>query len=298
MSNLYLKVESVSSYPGCKAWCANELLELMSDDMTTHVEPFGGVSKTLMLSTCKHRVYNDLSAELYTLMACLSIPQLARDTLCFLCDIPYSVEAFQKAKETAKKCDGTLNPYLAANVWATLLQSMNGDRKNFKPFFYNGGTERYEKMLLRKNDCIDFLEGMECRKEQADVIIAQYKNDPHCFMPVDPPYYGIKGLYQHEFSDYKGLATSLKDSKAKVVLFDYKNPYYDKILLSEPHWHKSIFKQSKRSMRIGGVGESKSNACEIIWHNFEIPHLERVLTNQGNGVTITSPEGEGAGRNG
>jgi Site-specific DNA methylase len=272
----------VSSYIGAKNRLGYMLSELIPyEGITDYWEPFGGCYN-VGLQKVPHSTnhYNDLNPKLYTLFFALSKKDTANELLNrMLKETKYSEDCFNKAYDMSNHhLSIIVDPVEAAMyVWVTLLQSYNGQMKQWAGFHSGNEALIYLENLIKKHDLPTLLDGLQVHNENAIDILSRLSIDPHSFAYCDPVYTkkecsSNKQQYEYDMtdSDQWRFVSTIQNSKAFLIVSGYKNEIYDSVLNKSNGWYSYSIANVAKTMRIGCLGESKSFATEYIWTNYDI----------------------------
>lgn len=299
VSKLY---PAISHYPGAKAGYVGQVIAeiLPYDGINQYYEVFGGMAN-ILLHKRPHpqEYYNDLNKKLATLMFVLSDEKLSKDLFELMLDTTdyYDQSSFDYAKfasqymldpesefmrEYAQNSNLNLNLTTvekAAEVWRTLLMSINGAMSHFKGIRVGNEALTLEYQLQKKLEIPERLRNVNILNEDAFELIEVVKPCSDALMVCDSPYtkkqMGSKVIYECEFSeqDQYRYIRLVQDSTAKVLVCGYDNEIYNSILLdsNSPYkWYKYEVAEVSKSMAVTAIDGSKSKATEMIWTNWPV----------------------------
>lgn len=298
MSRIY---PTISPYPGAKAGYVGQVIaELLPyDGIDKYYDVFGGMANIILHKRPHHEeCYNDLNRKLATLMLVLSDEKLSKELFKRMLSKDeikhsYTQSGFDYSQFVSNHMIDPnsefmrMSPYnynidtvqLAAEVWRTLLFSINGSMKKFRGV--RTGTEvlTFENQMVKKFSITERLKNVSILNVNAFELIDLVKDDTTALMVCDSPYtkkqMGAKVIYECEFSeeDQYRYVNLLYDCKAKCLVCGYNNEIYNSVLLTlngVHKWYKYEIAEVVKSMSISGLGVPKKPVTEVIWTNWKI----------------------------
>lgn len=280
---------TISPYVGAKALLAAELARLFYyRDVKEYYSLFTGMANDIIQAPIHGmKIHaNDLDKGVYCLLKVLCDTEKGRVLYHSMFDLKYSEKTFLKAKEKIADREQLMQIpdeiERARYMWTALLMSMNGQMKQFKGIKSGLEQERFTTMLINKWNLSDYLSNVTVTNDNAIDIVIRLKEAgrTNIFCYADPPYYGencsTKDHYDVDLNTYEGhklLLDKIKDVPFKMMISNYNNTLYNKVLVEECNWKKYEFAEVYRSMRIGGDGVLKSKVTEMIWTNYDLKEL-------------------------
>lgn len=223
-------------YIGSKNTISNFITENIPTDISTYVEPFGGMfSIFFSLDTSKPItfVYNDINYYNYNLFN-----HLQSDTFIeYISNISVDEQFYTNSQKTisnASDIDKALYWLVILTCSMSQVDVMNGTWKN-------DGKFELIKMRLSKRNIFKRIDSIH-NSDYKD-IFSQY-DSKDTFFYLDPPYYKKESYYiNHDFnkdSNHHELSEVLKSIKGKFAL-----SYYDFPQLNE--WYSQYNKKTHRT---------------------------------------------------
>lgn len=221
------------SYAGGKNRFARKILPLIPQH-TTYVEPFaGGAQIFFQKPPSKVEILNDLDGELVNFYrVCQShYEELLRYMRFF---VP-SREWYERLQSTPPE---SLTDIQRAARYYYLQKLTYGGRiihQNYaihviqRPSFANGRVPDVIKKAHER------LRSVQIERLPYEQVIKKYDR-PGSFFYIDPPYYGVSGLYRYDFehSDFERMAELLKGIAGKFLLSTNDHPEVRRIFEAFP----------------------------------------------------------------
>lgn len=246
--------------PGCKSLLAKKLTQHFPKGYIHYVEPFFRTG-SVMFSLYHHNVSevaNDLDENFTNFWTVLqnNFEEFYRRVIL----IPPSQVEFDRAKIQGSPVDRAVAFFVKVRL------SRTGSMKSFVTLTRNRVRRGMNAEAAAWWSAIDGLPDLHTRLARVVILnqdfesVLKSQDGPNTFFYVDPPYYGVYGLYEKEFSidDHKRLLKSLANLQGKFMLSGYRNPLYNLP-------YRSIDIAVPNSME---QSDSKSTKVETIWMNY------------------------------
>lgn len=213
-------IRPVAPYVGGKRILSKRLIEMINaTDHSTYAEPFVGMGGVFLRRDRRPRseVINDLSGDISTFFRILQ-----RHYVAFLDMLRFQITTraeFERLKMVAPDTLTDLERaarflYLQSTTYGGLREGVFGVRKHQSGRF---DVTRLQPLL---EDLHARLSGVTIERLQFDDFIRRYDHSGAFFF-IDPPYFGIEGLYGKELfarSDYQRLLAALDSLKGRFIL--------------------------------------------------------------------------------
>jgi len=205
------------NYIGGKSRFISTILPMLPDH-TTYVEPFsGGAQIFFRKKPSKVEVLNDLDGELVNFYrVCQSHYE---ELLRYLRFMVVGRDWYKRLQKTPSE---SLTDIQRAGRYFYLQKSTFGGRvakQNYaihvlQPSHFS--TSKLSKVIEETHKRLD---GVQIENMPYESIIRKYDR-PSTFFYIDPPYYGVKGLYRFDFdhAQFEQLAEQLRTIKGKFLL--------------------------------------------------------------------------------
>lgn len=273
---------------------------LPKDTPDVYIEPFGGSFGVAIQSnydpTNMLIIHNDLDNIVHDIFKAVS--QYPKETIDAVYDI---LDKYEYEQVTVDYIKYVLNYqsltgenlfkddiYLGAAAWILKFMTRNGDCKSIK---YEKNTIDMMKKLIttfqnRETTALD-LKGVLALEMDAFEILNNVKSECgksnlKVFLYIDAPYsHSGQRTTQHDLyrvdidkndNDIVNLANLLQEinelTDCKIMVSEYDNPIYNKILTSDKGWNKTKAAEVHKSMVFVKAGERKPTATEYVWRNY------------------------------
>ena len=263
---------------------ASWIIDGFPADYDIYAEPFGGAFWVHLLGGGKadRVIYNDINSDMANVWRCISsdYDELYRimaemfgykeneGTFCDVRDAYTFDEACDDAdyERASRYLYIYTNSFVGSPVNSRSLFAKRGNRNRSRY------TALMRKLMKRKyRNRIDMIS--EVRNMDALDVIGEYDSES-TFFYVDPPYYGVRNLYNcvdYDFSDHKKLSDMLTGIRGKFAL-----SYYDFDELDD--WYPPD-RYSRRGLRIKSnmshghrghrISDSRNKREEILITNYD-----------------------------
>lgn len=205
------------NYIGGKSRFVRAILPIIPEH-TTYVEPFsGGAQIFFRKAPSKVEVLNDLDGELVNFYR---VCQSHHDELIrYLRFMVVSREWYKRIQNTPPEC---LTDIQRAGRYFYLQKSTFGGRIAKQSYAIHVvqpphfSVEKLKEVIERTHRRLD---SVQIENISYDLILEKYDR-PSTFFYVDPPYFGVKGLYRFDFGpeQFVQLAEQLRRIKGKFLL--------------------------------------------------------------------------------
>lgn len=307
----------LNGYIGNKAPYVSKLRALCDPTCTQYVEPYAG-GAAVYFSHYNGKYKNEWINEINPNVALLYMALSEDDTRDATMEAILSLEKKDDkeiAKEQFMKAKGKLMnnveqlwslpkeewPDKAKNIFHTYSQSFNCGAKSYSKQKSNNKYKKETKRnlinaveRLKTHPRITIMDGIE--------VIKEVKRKKEVQLFVDWPYVGLyreeSKLYINEMSGLMAHITGameLKDSKAAVVMCDYRSQYegvptiYDAIFTGD-EWHCYKLADTYKHCEVVELGQQKKKAQEYVWTNRVPQNAELYLSMVDYKETLTMSE--------
>lgn len=274
-------LESVAGYIGAKNGKSGAMISqlLYRNGITTYVEPYSGTwGVGRMSAPYPTEIWNDVDYQLYSLFSVLCNEKEAKELIRQMSKTEYSQEYFNEAKSACKEGLDKIPNHIqrAVYAWSLMLQSKNGNSKDWKGFSKGNEALKYQEIVIKKYSLIDRFKYVQVFNGSALELIQKVKNSPQVMCMIDSPYVlksrTCKNLYRHEMdnNDQCNLVDLCVDATCKMLLCGYHNDIYEDVLTSEKGWFCYDLCEVAKSMSFSSLGGTKNRAMEVIWTNYPL----------------------------
>lgn len=275
------RLEAVAGYVGAKNGVVGSRISsvLYREGITTYIEPYSGtwgVGRQSMPYPVE--IWNDVDSQLYSLFSVLCNQSEVKELIERMLRTEYSQEYFDNAKSI---CEADLDKIpdriqRAVYAWSLMLQSKNGQSREWKGFTKGNETIKYQESIIRKFDLIERFKNVQVSNRDALEWIRELKGRPDVMCMIDSPYVlesrTSEKLYRHDMDDknQRDLVNLCVDATSKMLLCGYHNSIYESILTPEKGWYCYDLHEVAKSMSFSGLGNRKKRVMEVIWTNYPL----------------------------
>lgn len=244
--------------------------------ITTFADVFGGGNKILphLWGEVDQRIYNDGHIGFSSLVKGFTNIDLLREVIDLACFHRNQLET-QDNFDDYKKLSLNENMPITHRAAYTLLIQKSSRAADRKTFSLENLSKVTDCSLERYMELYDSMEGVRVFNSAYEALVDWLKNDADTLLYLDPPYSGTNSYAEKCVANKKTqsfnvkhdeLAKQVVDAKAKVIISNFDNDYYEKELV-EKGWYKySLGRIAQTSSAV-----SEKTQKEFIWTNFPIP---------------------------
>ena len=196
-----------------------------------YIEPFcGGAAVFFAKQLAKNNILNDINGDVVNFYKVLKDPSLREEFLTKVESTLYSKEQYVEAK-TALFVDKTKDKIIRAWALFTIVhQSFNRTlfphstwSRNVRVGKNNAYKWHKKCVLIKSQEIIDKLHGVQIDSREALNVISLAKNEPDTFVYIDPPYVGAdQGHYSgYTEEDFERLLQCLEELQGQWMLSSF-----------------------------------------------------------------------------
>jgi DNA adenine methylase len=266
------KIRSAIKCFGGKYYLASWIIKHFPSNYTNmcFIEPFGGGGNVILQKqpSVVLDIWCDKNPKIFNVFYCIKyyFDEFYKAVSSYRCDN----KTFEWALETSRKIDHN-SEYFLSGVTEFILRNMSIAGRGLSFSFSSrsrGGQPEHVNAWTTKVQLLPQIhhriKNISLRNGDYFEPLEQY-NVNNCLVYCDPPYYGKK--YYDEYSmteeDHKALLNCLLYFRGHVIISNYDNPLYDKIL-SQNGWQK----YQKVIANHASHKKQKNRNIETIWCNF------------------------------
>lgn len=243
---------------------------------TTFADVFGGGNKILphLWGEVDNRIYNDVHIGFSSLVECFTNIDQLREVVDLACSLKYTLET-QDDFDTAKEQSLDKNKPITHRAASTLLIQKSSRAADRQTFSLENLSKVTDCSLERYMELYDVMEGVKVFNLGYEALVNKLKNESDTLLYLDPPYYEtnsydeklVENNKEQSFNvEHDELAKLVVDAKAKVIISNFDNPFYEKELVDKGWYKYSLGVIAQTSSGVSGKTQS-----EYIWTNFPIP---------------------------
>lgn len=236
---------------------------------STYVEPFGGMASVLVTrAPVKHEIYNDLDGRIVNWwrvlrdkpeefgwkVQCTPMSRIERE-------LAYTVVDDENASD--------IDRALAFHIMVQQTPAQNMNRKKTWRMVINANTGTLGRWKSERVSLLAerlFNVQLECRP--ADEFLERFKNEKHCTMYCDPPYYSTDvEAYDRVETNIKELSALFLAQQCKVAISGYSGEW------NHLGWQRH---EMQCNTSVVGLGYKSEPRTEVLWTNYDA-HSEQAI---------------------